>query len=143
MDNIHPTAYGRMMMGLGSAMAIVGSQNPVGYRTTDIVAMPSRWKSSFTAPVATIPQLMIKSGELTFIGSIDIPSVPANGTALLTIDKELRRHTFTYLTVPCQSASGPVGMCNIVIDSSGVLSAYAVQLGLRISYSTVQIRKLS
>lgn len=144
MDNIHPTAYGRMMMGLGSAMAIVGAQNPVGYRTTEIVAMPSRWKSSFTAPVATIPQLMIKSGELTFIGSIDIPSVPANGTALLTIDKELINGTYTYLTVPCQSASGPIGMCNIVIDSSGVLSAYAVPVGAtNIVLDGVQIRKLS
>lgn len=144
MDNIHPTAYGRMMMGLGSAMAIIGAQNPAGYRTTEIVTMPSRWKSSFTAPVATIPQLMIRSGELTFIGTIDIPSVPANGTALLTIDKELINGTFTYLTVPCQSASGPVGMCSIVIDSSGVLSAYAVPVGTtNIVLDGVQIRKLS
>ena len=144
MDNIHPTAYGRMMMGLGSAMAIIGAVNPCGYRSNQLVTMPGRWKTAFTTASATVPSLLIQNGELTLIGSISVPSVPANGTALITIDKELANGTFTYLTVPAQSALGPVGTCNVVIDASGSLTVYAVPAGTtNIVLDGVQIRKLS
>lgn len=129
MDNIHPTAYGRMMMGMGSAMAILGAQNQRNDMVPSAVTMPNRWRTAATANSVRVPTLLVRNGELTLKGSIDVASVPANGTALLTIDKELMNGTYNYYTLPVQTASGPTGACNAVIDPNGSLTVYAVPAG--------------
>lgn len=143
MDNIHPTAYGRIMLGLGSALSIIGAQNPQGYRSRVVSSFPARWKSSFTSASTTLPNVIVDNGELSFVGSISLPSVPVNGTVILTIDKELANGNWNYYTVPAQSAGGPVGMCNVVVDPNGNVSVYSVPVGTtNITLDSVKIKRL-
>lgn len=129
MDNIHPTAYGRMMMGYATAQAVLGALNPIGHVTRKTAPMPARWKQPVISAGVQAPLLQIRDGELTFLGALDLPVVPANGQTILAIDKELANGRFNYATVPTQTAGGPVGMCNMVIDPNGNMSLYGVSGG--------------
>lgn len=129
MDNIHPTAYGRMMMGYATAQAVLGAVNPIGHVTRKTAPMPTRWKQAVIAAGVQSPILQIRDGELTFLGAQDLPSVPTNGQTIIVIDKELTNGRYNYDTVPTQTASGPVGVCNVVIDPNGNLSLYNVPGG--------------
>ena len=133
-----------MMMGLGNAMAVLGVVNPQGLRTRDFVSAPARWKTAATSGSSSMPGIIIDNGELTLVGSINVVSAPANGTAILTIDKELANGTYSYFTVPAQTGSGPVGVCNIVIDPAGSVTVYAVPIGTtNIVLDSVTVKQLS
>jgi len=132
MDNIHPTAYGRMMMGLGNAKSILGAINRRWIVSESAPSqIPSRWKTAFTTASSTLTVgVSIRDGSTMFTGGIEIPSVPANGTAIIKLDKELAPvGAYLYFTTPCQSGAGPIGSCTIVVAPDGNISAYNVPAG--------------
>ncbi|WP_080602741.1 GDSL-type esterase/lipase family protein [Aeromonas hydrophila] len=142
MDNIHPTAYGRMMMGMGTAMAVMGAINPVSMRQSGATTLPARWAAAFATGATEFPSISIENGCLSFSGGLAITSIPANGTVLFNPDKELSNGRYQFFSLPAQSAAGPVGFCNLAIDPNGQMTIYAVPAGtVRIPFDGVFITK--
>lgn len=142
MDCIHPTAYGRAMMGLGNAMAIMGAINPVGYRKKQRVATPAFWYTAARDPAGSAPMISIDNGELQFKGSVAIVSGYTAGTAVINIPKELNNNDWSYLAVPALGASGPVGVATMVITPAGAVTFYNVPGGTTaLSLDNVKVTK--
>jgi len=142
MDNIHPTAYGRMMMGMGSALAVLGAINPLPTRQPGITTLPARWTSPFTVGAAELPFISIDDGTLSFGGTLSISSIPADATVLFNIDRELSNSRYQYFTLPAQNSIGPVGFCNVAIAPNGQLSVFSVPSGtVSICFDGVSIIK--
>lgn len=142
MDNIHPTAYGRMMMGMGTAIAVLGAINPMSMRQSGATTLPTRWAASFATGATEYPSISIENGCLSFSGGLAITAIPSNGTVLFNIDKELANGRYQFFSLPAQSAAGPVGFCNLAIDPNGQVTIYAVPAStVRIPFDGVFLTK--
>ncbi|WP_323994693.1 GDSL-type esterase/lipase family protein [Aeromonas hydrophila] len=142
MDNIHPTAYGRMMMGLGNAMAIMGLINPVGYRSKKMVAVPTRWYTSNRNPSGSSPLISVEGGEVSFFGSVAVIGGYTPGGTVINIDKELTNGAWSYLSVPALGSSGALGAASMVISPAGAVSFYNLPAGTTaLSMDGMRLRK--
>lgn len=128
MDNIHPSAYGRMMMGLGNAKAILGaihgSQSAVGKSA----AGPARWLSAFTAASTRIPGVVFEGSMVRLVGCVDIPSIPVDGTVILKIDRELVTRD-AYYSVISLTVSGPASGAKLWVKTNGDIQVFGVPAG--------------
>lgn len=95
MDNIHPTAYGRMVMGYGHAATIVGLINPRQGKKAPLTQCPSRF---FNANVLSgqYPFLRVEKDKVTFEGQFGLSGSYNEANALIKIDKEIANGTFGY-----------------------------------------------
>lgn len=129
MDNIHPTAYGRAMMGIGNAMAVIGLFNPLGYRVNKITTMPVRWADEGSDISISAPRISILNGEVKFLGNIGIRSNYVPGSPLLRIDSELTASRYENFTVPAQNVSGGIGVAILSISPEGIISLFNIPGG--------------
>ncbi|WVX92068.1 hypothetical protein [Aeromonas phage phiA014S] len=127
MDNIHPTGYGRMMMGMGNAMAILGAINPVGYRNPKFEAMPERWAVGGSG--AGRPMVKYDNGVFTFKGALQVNQDPANGTVLIKLDKEFSNGQWTYFPCACTGSAGVLGLGQLAVDPSRNVYVYNAPAG--------------
>lgn len=126
MDNIHPTAYGRMMMALGNAQAILGAINPVGYGAPAFETLAPRM---IVGSPAQVPSVRFEDGQIRFSGGITVASGVANGTKIVHLDPELKPIGWCYFNAACAGASGITGACQIAVDPTGALYVYNVPAG--------------
>ncbi|WNL63509.1 GDSL-type esterase/lipase family protein [Aeromonas phage ST21] len=126
MDNIHPTNYGRMMMGLGNAQAIIGAVNPKGYGAPAFEALPPRMA---VGSPAQKPSLRLEGGQIRFSGGLTVASGITNGTKVVGLDPELRPAGWCYFPCVCAGASGITGLGQCAVDPSGNITVYNVPAG--------------
>ncbi|MGL5565562.1 MAG: GDSL-type esterase/lipase family protein [Plesiomonas sp.] len=130
MDNIHPTAYGRMMMGLGNAKAILGAIMPTSHSVTTATASgPARWKTSFTSASADVPSAIISNEGIRLVGKVSIASIPVNGTSILKLDKEISPTSLMYFNVLSLTSGGPLAGGTVAVSTSGDVTCFSIPAG--------------
>lgn len=141
-DNIHPTAYGRMMMGLGNAMAIMGAINPYGYRSKKLVTLPDRYLTGNKDPSGATPSGIIENGEITLVGTVAVISGYVAGQPVIRLDNELSSGYYSYLSVPALNHTGVIGTATMVCDGTGNISFLNLPLGTTtLSVDGVKVKK--
>ncbi|EPF17858.1 hypothetical protein HMPREF0201_01842 [Cedecea davisae DSM 4568] len=129
MDNIHPTAYGRMMMGMGNAMAVIGLFNPLGYRDNKITMMPLRWAAEGSDISTSAPRISIQNGDVKFMGNIGITPDYVPGHPLLRIDRELTTSRYETFPATALNISGGIGVATLAVSPDGVISLFNIPNG--------------
>lgn len=96
MDNIHPTAYGRMLMGYGHAATIIGLVNPRQGKKAPLTASPTRWFNANVNTATELPLVRVEKEKTTFEGQLTLSGSYNEANPLIKIDKELTNGTFGY-----------------------------------------------
>ncbi|EOM7964390.1 SGNH/GDSL hydrolase family protein [Escherichia coli] len=134
MDNIHPTTYGRILLGLSNARAI--ASHMFGRRNDPIINhwMPGAWgannwsvTSLVRAAVTSYPDGKIAlTGTIANIGT----GITADGTTVCNLPLSISPVRKMAFSVTKLDASGlPIGQGNIVIDTNGTVKIYGFQTG--------------
>lgn len=134
MDNIHPTTYGRILLGLSNARAI--ASHMFGRRNDPIINhwMPSAWEANnwsvtslVRAAVTSYPDGKIAlTGTISNIGT----GITADGTTVCNLPLSIspvRRMAFSVTKLDAYGL--PIGQGNIVIDTNGTVKIYGFQTG--------------
>lgn len=96
MDNIHPTAYGRMLMGYGSASTIIGLVNPRQGKKAPLTVAPSRFFNANVNTAVELPLVRVEKDKTTFEGQLTLSGSYNEANALIKIDKEIANGTYGY-----------------------------------------------
>lgn len=134
MDNIHPTTYGRILLGLSNARAI--ASHMFGRRNDPIINhwMPGTWGANnwsvtqlVHAAVTSYPDGKIAlTGTISNIGT----GITADGTTVCNLPLSISPVRKMAFSVTKLDASGlPIGQGNIVIDTNGTIKIYGFSTG--------------
>ncbi|GDX04195.1 SGNH/GDSL hydrolase family protein [Buttiauxella sp. A111] len=134
MDNIHPTTYGRILLGLSNVRAI--ASHMFGRRKDPIINhwMPATWgannwsvTSLVRASVTSYPDGKISlTGNIANLGT----GVTADGTTVCNIPVSIAPLRKMAFSVTKLDASGnPIGQGNVVIDTTGTIKIYGFSTG--------------
>lgn len=134
MDNIHPTTYGRILLGLSNARAI--ASHMFGRRNDPIINhwMPFTWEANnwsvshlVHAAVTSYPD-----GKIALTGAISNTGlgITEDGTTVCNLPLSISPVTKMSFSVAKLDANGlPIGQGNIVIDTDGTVKIYGFQSG--------------
>ncbi|EMR3814066.1 GDSL-type esterase/lipase family protein [Proteus mirabilis] len=134
MDNIHPTSYGRMLLGLSNARAI--ASHMFGKRTDPVInnQMPESWgKNSWSVNLATSASVTsYPDGKIALSGVISNTGsgITENGTIVCHLPLSIsptKRMVFAVAKV--DEKGNPIGQGNIVIDNNGEIKIYGFSTG--------------
>ncbi|MGJ7263841.1 phage tailspike protein [Morganella morganii] len=134
MDNIHPTTYGRILLGLSNARAI--ASHMFGRRNDPVINhwMHGAWgannwsvTSLVRAAVTSYPDGKIAlTGTIANIGA----GITADGTTVCNLPlsiSPLRKMSFSVTKL--DAIGNPIGQGNIVIDTNGTIKIYGFSTG--------------
>ena len=131
-DNIHPTAYGRMLLGFAWAKALAAQLAQTPNKTLKPAAIPAAWLKAGIGGTRA-PNIQITGDMLSFVGDINFPASSAANTQLFTLPEIYRPLANMLFTVPAidGATSATVGMTVVNINSSGIVSlALAASAGV-------------
>ena len=141
-DNIHPTSYGRMVMGNGWAKTLLGQIVPKATKALASRPMLASWFASNYA-AAQIPDYSIDFDALRICGLVAATADPTSGQTMFTLPEVLRPTSSSTQIVSTASSSGvPSGTAFIQIGPSGLAQIYGAAAGTRYIYfsgSSIQL----
>jgi lysophospholipase L1-like esterase len=136
-DNVHPTTYGRMLLGFAWAKALIGQLIPRVNKTIDVRPMPLSWCNG-TAGATARPQYSVRndvfslSAHLSTVDSVQV----ADNTLLFTLPEIYRPLAGFAFVVPTAVWTGsPAGTCILSVSQDGTVRPFGVPVNTAYIYS--------
>lgn len=130
-DNIHPTAYGRMVYGWSWTKALIGQILPKVDKSLSNSSTVLAWFGA-TYGTTALPSYGIDGDNLSMAGYASVSADPAAGATVLTFPELLRPVAQFTCVVPTATNTGtPSGTAILQIGADGVTTIYAAAAGTR------------
>lgn len=135
MDNIHPTAFGRMLIGYANAKSLLGQIQPRISKTVAGRAVPVAWAGAGFG-TTTLPTYSIQENLFGPSGALSTPSTTiTDGTVFLTVPSMFAPPQQENFVVPVAGVSGtPSGFASVIVSTAGVFTVYTAPVGTRYLY---------
>ncbi|MGL4168953.1 GDSL-type esterase/lipase family protein [Morganella morganii] len=134
MDNIHPTTYGRILLGLSNARAI--ASHMFGRRNDPVINhwMHGAWGANNWSVTSLVRAAVTsyQDGKIALTGTIANigAGITADGTTVCNLPlsiSPLRKMSFSVTKL--DAIGNPIGQGNIVIDTNGTIKIYGFSTG--------------
>lgn len=133
-DNIHPSAFGRMVLGWAWAKAVIGQAMPRADKSIRGRPSLASWTSGIYGTTA-LPTYDVQDDLFSMAGNLSSTADPVTGDVIMTLPEVYR--PATEFTMPASVAGGggtPNGVCQLQVATNGQIKVFVAPAGTRYIY---------
>lgn len=133
-DNIHPTTYGRMVLGYSWAKTLIGIMIPQIKKSVKPSQVPLSWCGA-NYGTGGLPSYHVDSNTFWLTGYISATADPVSGDVVATLPEVFAPVSSVTVTIPIGDSGGtPSGSAAIQISTTGAMKIYSAPAGTRYIY---------